>query len=76
MEGDDQVKEMNEEHWRASEAGDIVTEHAIYAPDAILDDPQSGERFDGRSMIAAQRAGHPADRHSRFLRFAERRTCG
>ncbi len=44
-------------------AGDIESEHAIYAEDAILDYPQSGERFRGRATISAQRGGHPADRH-------------
>jgi hypothetical protein len=58
-----------EEHWRASEGGDIDTEHAIYAADAILDYPQSGERFRGRATIAAQRGGHPADRHFTVLRI-------
>ena len=52
-----------EQHWTASEAGEIDTEHAIYADDAILDYPQSGERFRGRAAIQAQRGGHPADRH-------------
>lgn len=51
------------EHWRASEQGDIEAEHAIYAADAVLDYPQSGERFRGRTTISAQRGGHPADRH-------------
>ncbi len=51
------------EHWQASERGDIETEHAIYAADAILDYPQSGERFRGREKIQAQRGGHPASRH-------------
>jgi hypothetical protein len=51
------------EHWQASERGDSATEHAIYSDDAILDYPQSGERFRGRATIAAQRGGHPADRH-------------
>jgi hypothetical protein len=51
------------EHWTASELGDIDTEHAIYAEDAILDYPQSGERFRGRATIAAQRGAHPAERH-------------
>ncbi len=50
-------------HWEASERGDIDAEHAIYAADAILDYPQSGERFRGRSKIQAQRGGHPAERH-------------
>jgi hypothetical protein len=57
------------EHWTASESGDSDTEHAIYAADAILDYPQSGERFLGRSKIKAQRGGHPAERHFRVLRI-------
>jgi hypothetical protein len=58
-----------EEHWRASEAGDTVREHALYAVDATLDYPQSGERFRGRDRIAAQRGGHPAERHFTVLRI-------
>ena len=61
-----------EEHWAASEAGDTQTEHAIYAEDAILDYPQSGERFRGRARIGAQRGGHPADRHFTVLRISGR----
>lgn len=59
-----------EEHWRASERGDIDAEHAIYAEDAILDYPQLGERFRGRNKIAEQRGRHPADRHFTLLRTA------
>jgi SnoaL-like domain len=59
-----------EEHWTASERGDVDTEHAIYAVDAILDYPQSGERFRGRSKIQAQRGGHPADRHFTISRIS------
>ena len=58
-----------EEHWQASERGDTEAEHAVYAEDAILDYPQSGERFRGRATIAAQRGGHPADRHFTVLRI-------
>jgi hypothetical protein len=68
---DARIRGAIEEHWQASEAGDNVTEHAIYAEDAILDYPQSGERFRGRVKIAAQRGGHPADRH-----FTVRRISG
>ena len=57
------------EHWEASERGDSDTEHAIYAADGILDYPQSGERFRGRSKIQAQRGGHPAERHFTVLRI-------
>jgi hypothetical protein len=56
-------------HWRASELGDSEAEHAIYADDALLDYPQSGERFRGRATIAAQRTGHPAERHFTLLRI-------
>lgn len=57
------------EHWEASERGDIDTEHAIYAAGAILDYPQSGERFRGRQNIQAQRGGHVAERHFTILRI-------
>src|ERR1700733_15089638 len=72
MDGDDdQLRARIMEHWRASEQGDGEAEHAIYADDAVLDYPQSGERFRGRATIAAQRGGHPADRH-----FTVRRISG
>jgi hypothetical protein len=58
-----------QQHWEASERGDIDAEHAIYAADAILDYPQSGERFRGRSRIQAQRGGHPAERHFTIRRI-------
>ncbi len=66
---DDAIRARIQQHWEASESGDIDTEHAIYATDAILDYPQSGERFRGRSRIQAQRGGHPAERHFRILRI-------
>jgi hypothetical protein len=68
---DTQVRARIQAHWDASEHGDIEAEHAIYAADAILDYPQSGERFRGRASIQAQRGGHPAERH-----FAVRRIRG
>ena len=66
----DPTRAAIEQHWLASERGDVESEHAIYAADAILDYPQSGERFRGRTTIAAQRGGHPADRHFTVLRIA------
>ena len=68
---DARTRALLEQHWGASESGDIETEHAIYSDDAILDYPQSGERFRGRSKIQAQRGGHPAERH-----FTVRRILG
>src|SRR5215472_6013463 len=58
-----------EEHWTASERGDGDREHAIYAEDAILDYPQSGERFRGRATIRRQRGEHPAERHFTIVRI-------
>ena len=69
MDRDARTHARIEEHWEASERGDADTEHAIYAEDAILDYPQSGERFRGRSKIQAQRGGHPAERHFTVLRI-------
>jgi hypothetical protein len=65
------IRARIQQHWDASERGDGDLEHAIYAEDAILDYPQSGERFRGRSKIQAQRGGHPAERH-----FTVRRILG
>jgi hypothetical protein len=69
MDPDSRTRAAIEEHWRASESGETEAEHAIYAEDAILDYPQSGERFRGRATISAQRGGHPASRHFTVLRI-------
>ena len=69
MDADDRIRGALQEHWLASERGDIEAEHAIYAAEAILDYPQSGERFRGRAAISAQRGGHPADRHFTVIRI-------
>lgn len=66
---DTRTRARVQQHWEASESGDADTEHAIYAEDAILDYPQSGERFRGRSKIQAQRGGHPAERHFTLQRI-------
>jgi len=57
------------QHWAASDRGDGETEQAIYRADAILDYPQSGERYRGRAQIQRQRDGNPADRRFRALRI-------
>jgi hypothetical protein len=69
MDRDARTRARLEQHWKASDRGDIDTEHAIYAADAILDYPQSGERLRGRSKIQAQRGGHPAERNFTVLRI-------
>lgn len=70
MDADSRTRAAIEEHWRASESGESEAEHAIYSQEATLDCPQSGERFQGRATILAQRGGHPADRHFTVLRIA------
>ena len=62
----DQIRQ----HWDASDQGDVDAEHAIYASDAILDYPQSGERYRSRAKIKAQRGAHPAERRFRVLRIS------
>ncbi len=69
MDRDARTRARLEDHWRASDRGDIDAEHAIYAAEAILDYPQSGERFLGRPKIRAQRGGHPAERHFTVVRI-------
>ena len=71
MNRDAETRARIEGHWAASERGDTGAEHEIYAAGAVLDYPQSGERFRGRSRIQAQRGGHPAERH-----FTVRRILG
>jgi hypothetical protein len=66
---DGDIRARIQQHWEASERGDADAENAIYAADAILDYPQSGERFRGRSRIQAQRGGHPAERHFTIRRI-------
>ena len=69
MDRDAKTRARVEQHWEASQRGDTEAENAIYAADAILDYPQSGERFRGRSSIQAQRGGHPAERHFTIRRI-------
>ena len=56
MTPDDKTRAAIEGHWQASESGDSKVEHAIYSADAILDYPQSGERFRGHGTISPNAA--------------------
>src|ERR1022692_3327496 len=62
MDGDAQARARIIEHWRASEQGDSAAEHAIYAVDAILAYPQSGNGFAAarplrRNAVVIRRTG-------------------
>jgi len=68
---DQQIRAALDQHWAASDANDLETEHLIYHEDAVLDYPQSGERTRGRRNIQNQRASQPSKK-----RFAVRRIIG
>lgn len=52
-------------------AGDSDGAHAIYHDDAVLEFPQSGERFEGRANFKAWREQYPSD-----VQFEVRRISG
>ncbi|HEX4002985.1 MAG TPA: nuclear transport factor 2 family protein [Candidatus Acidoferrales bacterium] len=56
---DQEIRAALDQHWAASDANDLETEHLIYHDDAVLDYPQSGERTRGRSNIQKQRSIQP-----------------
>jgi ketosteroid isomerase-like protein len=58
-------------HWAASDGDDFAAEHAIYADDAILEYPQSGELIRGPHNIQASRMAQPSRK-----RFNVRRILG
>jgi hypothetical protein len=68
---DQEIRAALDQHWAASDASDFEAEHRIYHEDAVLEYPQSGERFRGRSNIQNQRAGQPNQK-----RFTVRRIIG
>ena len=56
---DADIRARIQEHWDASERGDFDAEHAIYAAEAVLDYPQSGERFEAGQRSKPSAAGTP-----------------
>jgi ketosteroid isomerase-like protein len=65
------IRAALDRHWAASDVNDFETEHSIYHEDAVLEYPQSGERFRGRCNIQNNRAKQPSKK-----RFAVRRIIG
>jgi ketosteroid isomerase-like protein len=68
---EDNVRAALQQHWAASDANDFLAEHAIYADDAVLEYPQSGERIRGPHNIQASRMAQPNRK-----RFNVRRVAG
>jgi hypothetical protein len=69
--GDEDVRAALQRHWEASDRNDFVAEHAIYADQAVLEYPQSGERIRGPHDIQASRMAQPNRK-----RFKVRRILG
>jgi hypothetical protein len=68
---DQGIRAALDQHWAASDANDLETEHRIYHEDAVLEYSQSGERTRGRRNIQNQRASQPSKK-----RFTVRRIIG
>jgi hypothetical protein len=68
---DDNIQAALQRHWTASDMGDFVAEHEIYADHAVLEYPQSGERIRGVQDIQASRMAQPSRK-----RIAVRRLLG
>jgi hypothetical protein len=57
---DHERRRLLEEHWeRHANAGEFDSAHEIDHDDAVLEWPQSGERFVGRDTLRAMRQGAP-----------------
>ena len=69
--GENEIREVLNRHWAASDANEFEVEHDIYRDDAVLEYPQSGERIRGRHNIQASRAAQPSSK-----RFKVRRIVG
>jgi len=54
------VKEMLERHFEFARS-DPERAHAMYRTDAVLEFPQSGERFEGVDNFREWRSGYPAN---------------
>jgi ketosteroid isomerase-like protein len=59
------------QHWEYI-AKDIDRSHAMYHEDAVLEFPQSGERFEGLATFKAWRSQYPATLRFRIRRMTAR----
>jgi hypothetical protein len=60
-----QIQAMLEQHFEYA-AGDPDRAHAMYTEDAVLEFPQSGERFAGIENMREWRSNYPADTSFEF----------
>ena len=66
---DEDVRVALQRHWAASDANDFAAEHSIYAAEAVLEYPQSGERLSGPRNIQAARMAQPNRKRFRVRRI-------
>jgi ketosteroid isomerase-like protein len=59
------IKAMLEQHFEFA-ASDPERAHQMYAEDAVLEFPQSGERFEGVANMREWRSDYPADTSFEF----------
>jgi SnoaL-like domain len=57
------IKSMLEQHFTS---GDPQASHAMYQEDAVLEFPQSGERFEGVANLRGWRSNYPASTKVEF----------
>jgi hypothetical protein len=69
MTPDENVRAALRRHWSASDEGDFAVEHAIYAEQAVLEYPQSGERIRGARQIKASRMAQPNRKRFKLRRM-------
>jgi SnoaL-like protein len=63
------IKRMLEQHFTS---GDPEASHAMYQEDAVLEFPQSGERFEGVENFREWRRQYPADLAFHLRRISHR----
>ena len=68
---EEHIRASLDQHWTASDANGLETEHLIFHEEALLEYPQSGARTRGRRNIQGQRASQPNKK-----RFSIRRIIG
>lgn len=64
------VRSLLERHWEFAGAKDQTIAHEIYTDDAILEFPQSGERFFGKNRFQAFREDYPANVEFKIRRIS------
>jgi ketosteroid isomerase-like protein len=73
---DDEAREVFLHIWRHTAAGDEAKTHELYHDDAVLEFPQSGERFLGKGNIQGFREQYGAQTGVATLDFEPREILG